>query len=481
MRKWNKNNPLKYSNHYKKGVSTVISSAILLVGISLIGIIGVSWANDNLNKNEKIIDDTYSTNINKIKESITPQHEWYATAQKQLNITFINTGIDGLNVKEIEIKGIHSLDLRIPPIAVSPGNTFSKLVNYDWAGDPIDISLITDRGSIFTHHLGTPADGQLIINKIAKQADGNFSYYGDLGNFWIQTSGNHNAVNLNANGSMVLSGTIRDFNGSAWQHGGADPDFEAVCPCNFTVVKNIVMPNLGSDGEPVYNNGTFYSLDHGSVWFNKWYHDASGTNIKKQLNITLNEISKNPPTWQYDNQYFFPIDNQLFGNSGNDSLGRPHNFGFTYEIHSSFTYQGNEKFDFAGDDDVWVFINKKLAMDLGGVHSTAPGSITLSTMQNYLRISPGNVYSFDFFSAERHTTGSDIKITTTIQLGNPGTGKSGVFFVDPGVYTIGETPAPGWSLQGITCDNQYTQPNATKVTVTVPRGVTTCTFTNFHN
>lgn len=481
MREYAKNNPFRYSNRYHKGVSTVISGAILLVGISLIGVIGISWANDNLNRNEKLIDNTYSTNINKIKEDIVPQHEWYKTSQKQLNITFINTGIDGVNVNEIEINGIHSVDLRISPTPVPPGKTFSKLVSYDWAGDPISISLITTRGSIFTHHLGTPADGQLIINKIAKQADGNFSYYGDLGNFWIQTSGNHNTVNLNANGSMVLSGTIRDFNGSAWTHGGADPDFEAVCPCNFTVVKNIVMSNLGSDGEPVYNNGTFYSLDHGSTWFNKWYHDASGTNVKKQLNITLNEISTNPPKWQYNNQLFFPIDNQLFGNSGQDSQGKWHNFGFTYEIHSSFTYQGGETFDFAGDDDVWVFINKKLAMDLGGVHSTAQGSINLDASATQLGITPGNVYSFDFFYAERHTTGSDMKITTSIQLGNPGTGKSGVFFVDPGVYTVGETPAPGWSLQGITCDNTYTQPNATKVTVTVPKGVTTCTFTNFHN
>lgn len=480
MREYAKNNTFRNFNCYHKGVSTVISGAILLVGISLIGVIGISWANDNLDRNEKLIDNTYSTNINKIKEDLVPQHEWYKTAQKQLNITFINTGIDGLNVDEIEIKGIHSVDLRIPPTPIPPGKTFSKLVSYDWAGDPIDISLITTRGSIFTHHLGTPADGQLIINKIAKQADGNFSYYGDLGTFSISTSGNHNTVNLDANGNMILTGTIRDFNGSAWPH-GADPDFEKVCPCNFTVVKNIVMPNLGSDGEPVYNNGTSYSLDHGYRWFNQWFHDNSTLNVKKQLNITLTEQGTNPQTWKYDNQAFFPIDNQLFGNSGQDSQGNWHNFGFTYEIHNSFTYQGGETFDFAGDDDVWVFINKKLAMDLGGVHSTATGTINLDAQASALGITRGNVYSFDFFYAERHTTGSDMKITTSIQLGNPGTGKSGVFFVDPGIYTIGETPSPGWTLQSVICDNNYFQPNATKVTVTVPKGVTTCTFTNFHN
>src|SRR5574337_922856 len=100
MIEYDKNNSFRYYNRYHKGISTVISGAILLVGISLIGVIGISWANDNLNKNEKLIDNTYSTNINKIKEDLAPQHEWYKTSQKQLNITFINTGIDGLNVNE---------------------------------------------------------------------------------------------------------------------------------------------------------------------------------------------------------------------------------------------------------------------------------------------------------------------------------------------------------------------------------------------
>ncbi|MGI0058492.1 MAG: fibro-slime domain-containing protein, partial [Nitrosotalea sp.] len=469
MKKWNKNNPFRYFNRSKKGISTVISGAILLVGISLIGIIGVSWANDNLSRNEKILDNTYSTNINKIKESITPQNEWYKTAQKQLNITFLNTGIDGLNVTEVEIKGTNNtLDLRVPSTAVPPGKTFSKLINYNWTGNPLDISLITNRGSIFTNHLGTPADGQLVINKIAKQADGNFTFYGNLGNFWIQTAGHQNTANLDKNGNLVLSGIIHDFNGSAWPHGG-DPDFEKVCPCNFGLYPGIVLSNLGNDSTPVYNNDTNSPFNNGPVRFHQWYHDTPGVNVEKPLNITLIAQGTNPQTWKYSNMSFFPIDNQLFGNSGQDAQGKWHNFGFTYEVHSSFTYQGGETFNFWGDDDVWVFINHKLAMDLGGVHAGAPGIINLDAQASQFGITRGGTYSFDFFYAERHTTSSEIQITTSIQLGTPGAGQSGVFFVDPGVYTVGETPTPGWTLQSATCDNTYTNPNATQVTVTVPK------------
>ncbi len=232
---------------------------------------------------------------------------------------------------------------------------------------------------------------------------------------------------LNAD-EIQLTGTLRDFHAS-------HPDFEMNKDAQWNgnwgfagLDQGIVEETLGSDRKPVYKGRFWTSTYIGGFWtdtkstsnstnFNQWYNNTAGVNQSMPYTITL---QKQGDVYVYDSAVspvgikegvqhvgFFPLDNQLFGNEDNE-----HNYHMTYEVHSKFTYQGGETFKFSGDDDVWVFIDGKLAVDIGGVHSRIEKSVNLDNLD----LTEGESYDFDMFWAERHTVESNFKITTSIEL-----------------------------------------------------------------
>jgi fibro-slime domain-containing protein len=83
-------------------------------------------------------------------------------------------------------------------------------------------------------------------------------------------------------------------------------------------------------------------------------------------------------------------------------------------MHFEFPYRGGEVFTFKGDDDVWLFVNGRLAIDLGGVHGVMTGTVDLDQSAASLGITPGQTYRMDIFHAERHTWASNFRIETTL-------------------------------------------------------------------
>ena len=120
--------------------------------------------------------------------------------------------------------------------------------------------------------------------------------------------------------------------------------------------------------------------------------------------------------YKYDNQSFFPLDTISDRRGFSPLVGgldkAPHNFLFCLHGHAAFEYTPGLKFEFRGDDDVWVFVNNKLAVDLGGTHAPESASINLDKM----KLREGGVYPFDIFYCERQTNGSSILIRTTMDL-----------------------------------------------------------------
>ena len=190
--------------------------------------------------------------------------------------------------------------------------------------------------------------------------------------------------------------TLRDFQ-------TAHPDFEKAIGDD----RGLVMVPLGLDGKPQYAPAGATTTVSGKTSFDQWYRDVPGTNLTFMQPLPL---TQNPPgTFTFDDQDFFPLDGMGFGNEGD-----PHNFHFTSEIHGTFTYRGGEIFQFVGDDDVFVFVNKRLALDLGGIHGPESQTVDFNASAAALGISTGQTYQLDVFHAERHTTQSTFRMVTTI-------------------------------------------------------------------
>ena len=205
----------------------------------------------------------------------------------------------------------------------------------------------------------------------------------------------------------------RDFRGSDQladdtpELAAGHPDFEG----EGGMDRGIVAERLGDDKKPVYARATGASPSTtGAANFQSWYHDDPRHNRTIVDKLTFTRQASG--AYVFEAEQFFPLDDRGFVAEGEENTHELHNFHFTSELRYWFQYGGDEQLDFFGDDDVWVFVNGRLALDLGGLHPAEAGTVTLSTATAAeLDLTPGGIYEIDVFHAERHTTFSSYKLT----------------------------------------------------------------------
>ena len=262
---------------------------------------------------------------------------------------------------------------------------------------------------------------------------------------------------------------------------------DALSPCGKNVgspTAKLVKPQLEA-GRPI-RAGTASTIMCNEN-FADWYKDIPGTNVTVRTDLVLyddgagnyvNRWKANGDSWYTNygwdgaqscaaepcgpfggNPFFFPLDGidgalddggqtaevsteVAYGMDGSlkseqqlTGAAPTHNFGFTSEVTYPFTYTTamDALLEFIGDDDVYVFIGGKLALDLGGLHGAAAGTIELKAGRIKVFIpkvtfteedktpidmtvaefglQDNGVYDIKIFHAERKPTGSTFKLT----------------------------------------------------------------------
>jgi fibro-slime domain-containing protein len=237
--------------------------------------------------------------------------------------------------------------------------------------------------------------------------------------------------------SVTIYATVRDFiagcdTGSRPLQGTAGavapfghPDFQCF---NGGLQTGMVAAALDGERKPVRVANAQTSS---AASFAQWYRSDATINKTMSQALTLGGIGGG--AYRFDTNSFYPATGRGWDT---DCSGSPceirhtdgngageENFHFTSEVHFWFIYKGTEVLAFSGDDDVWVFINGKLAVDIGGVHGRQDGAVDLSvaaTATN-LGLTVGKTYEAIVFQAERHTTRSQYRLTLTNFTQTPST------------------------------------------------------------
>ncbi len=209
--------------------------------------------------------------------------------------------------------------------------------------------------------------------------------------------------------SLRLVAPVVDFGNSYAPFAERGADDNCVGAGGYQTTK-LVKDRLDAQGLPVWTGRVACDIGNAASgpgnWFKPGYH-VLDTTISFWLKKSVGE------GWTFRDSAFFPLD----AASSNRSAGGGRNFGFC--LHSRFEALAYPAgwLEVWGDDDIWLFAQGRLVVDLGGQHKPLARRFEFSQGG----FQPGSVVGFDLFRCERHVTGSFFGLASGVPLHPLGT------------------------------------------------------------